>query len=472
MEKTIPYYNKSSSFKYEIEGYMILFSKLLGEGSYGKVYESYHKRNPSEKLAIKVIDFSGIPKNYRQRVEETFQKEVNSLLNLPHPNIMKFYDMIKTEDSLYLIAELCPEGNLLQFCGKINEQQAFFYLRKIVETMIFAHQNKIIHRDLKPANILIKAGEPKIADFGLSRTMENIENCETMTNAAGSPLYMAPEVISSDKYCSKCDVWSVGVMFYEMIFGETPWTANNRYQLFYKIQGNDLKFPKDKAISAKSKSIITAMLEKDRNKRIDFEGVLTLLKKSEEFFHNKLEKDMNYFEKFAKFMEKAAKNIEISENFGLSEDIKNHIVFLLKKYAMSIYIEKYLLLKESNEKYSGQELKNSNNKNIVEIDSFYAKEFESKNKNWKAFEEHYNEIMEIAIEELYEKKNVWAEIKNPKTFKNILNILEMRSMRKIKKNFKYNEKLVGVFSELKKKRNKNKEIMLDICKKKIEELFE
>lgn len=89
--------------------------------------------------------------------------------------------------------------------------------------------NKIIHRDIKPANILIKQGVFKIADFGFARQVDN--NNDLMMSIAGTPFYMAPQVLLHEPYSSKCDVWSLGMIAYELLFGKLPFTANNIIEL-------------------------------------------------------------------------------------------------------------------------------------------------------------------------------------------------------------------------------------------------
>jgi serine/threonine protein kinase len=87
-------------------------------------------------------------------------------------------------------------------------------------------QNNVIHRDIKPANILIKNGVAKITDFGFARIVDNVDDKVAHT-FLGSPLYMSPEILAKKEFSAKCDVWSLGMTFYEMLYGRTPWTAGN-----------------------------------------------------------------------------------------------------------------------------------------------------------------------------------------------------------------------------------------------------
>lgn len=96
-------------------------------------------------------------------------------------------------------------------------------------------QEKIVHRDLKPANILIHEGVYKIGDFGFAKYVDNFSN-EMLKSCVGSPIYMAPQVLERLPYTTKCDIWSIGVMFFEMLFGCPPWKARDEKELTSKIK--------------------------------------------------------------------------------------------------------------------------------------------------------------------------------------------------------------------------------------------
>lgn len=104
------------------------------------------------------------------------------------------------------------------------------------------HQKNIIHRDVKPANFLIHNGVVKIADFGFARVVDSVDESAVLT-FLGSPLYMAPQVLAKEKFSSKCDVWSLGVTIYEILYGMTPFTAKNPKQLLERILNDKLVFP-------------------------------------------------------------------------------------------------------------------------------------------------------------------------------------------------------------------------------------
>jgi serine/threonine protein kinase len=91
------------------------------------------------------------------------------------------------------------------------------------------YNNSIIHRDIKPANILIHEGVAKLTDFGFARVIDSGMEDQGAFSKVGTPLYMSPQILNDQKFSSKCDIWSLGMMLYEMLYGKTPWTANSPY---------------------------------------------------------------------------------------------------------------------------------------------------------------------------------------------------------------------------------------------------
>ena len=160
---------------------------------------------------------------------------------LHHPNIMKLYDVKKSSENLYLIVEHCNNGNLERFIkknnGRLSEYQTLSIIKDIVSGFKSIYKSNIVHRDLKPANILINDGIYKISDFGFSKVIESQLSMEDpiLTSYVGSPYYMSPQILSRDQtYSSKADIWSLGVMFYEMLYGKAPWNGKSPFDLIEK----------------------------------------------------------------------------------------------------------------------------------------------------------------------------------------------------------------------------------------------
>lgn len=146
-----------------------------------------------------------------------------------HENIVKLYDVYQTSNNMYIITQLCDSdlSSYLENNGKdksLPEADAKRLLKQIMKGAKYLHSNGIIHRDLKPANILIKNGVCKISDFGFAK---NLGQATIMRSIVGTPLYMSPQLLKGIKYTSKSDLWSIGLIYYEMLHGRTPWPANN-----------------------------------------------------------------------------------------------------------------------------------------------------------------------------------------------------------------------------------------------------
>ena len=134
------------------------------------------------------------------------------------------------------------------------------------------HKNNIIHRDIKPANILLKQGVAKLSDFGFSRVVADPEASGKFT-LLGTPLYTAPEILHATTFSSKCDVWSVGIMFYEMLYGKTPWSGTDLLDLRTNIMNKPLQFG-DIGRKTELKDLIRRMLQVKAEDRISWPCLL------------------------------------------------------------------------------------------------------------------------------------------------------------------------------------------------------
>ena len=257
----------------KIGEYFIYESDILGKGPYGKVYKGYHENDPSKLLAIKQINVQIMPESYFDGFKAIDEKEGNCLQNLDHPHIIKLYGVTMTRYNLYLATELCPDGNFSKIMGKVPIETLLVYFKQIIQALVYAKSIGAIHRDIKPENILMKDNVAKVCDFGFSKLVDE-PNVKSRMTKVGTPLYMAPEVFGDELYSCQCDVWSCGVMLYQMIYSQTPWTGINQYDLFDNIKKEPLKFPPKKDVDDKLKDLIGRMLNLDQDKRISLEQVL------------------------------------------------------------------------------------------------------------------------------------------------------------------------------------------------------
>ncbi|CAD8047842.1 unnamed protein product [Paramecium primaurelia] len=209
--------------------YSFNMNHLIGRGAYGIVYKGISTDGMS--VAIKVIDRRMINQTNTQQL----LNEIRSMKQLNHKNIVKFLDFYETQNNFYIISEFCNGGDLRDIIkrGKLDSLSVINILKQILNGYHQLYQNSIIHRDLKPANILLHQGIPKIADFGFAKKID-FEN-DLMTSIAGTPLYMAPQVILRQPYTSKCDIWSLGMILYELLFQKPPIIADNIIQMQERI---------------------------------------------------------------------------------------------------------------------------------------------------------------------------------------------------------------------------------------------
>jgi len=255
--------------------------KLLGTGTFAKVYSGQYKKRD---VAIKVFSESSLA----FRLED-FYKEVAIMCLLSHENIVRFegacIERKRDDESVFMIVtELMAKGSLKNIIKRnsVNFEKILKYSIDISMAMIYIHNVDIIHRDLKADNILINAIDvAKVADLGLAREID-IDN--GMTLMAGTPKWEAPEVLVSKKgkrnYSKSADVYSFGMVLYEMITGEEPFKEIHDLFELKKIVVDKGKRPKIPKVSTLNPAFIALMKlcwHKEPNKRPTFEKALQSL---------------------------------------------------------------------------------------------------------------------------------------------------------------------------------------------------
>lgn len=211
----------------------------IGDGGSATVFK-VQSRQYQEDFVVKLIDL-GIDDNSIKEIPSAFQAEIDSLIKLDHPHVIKIFDHFTSDTMLYIILEYCPGGSLKDMIDKegyIRPPVVFDLCRQILEALHFCHMNGVAHRDVKPSNILIdKYGRAKLADFGLAQLYQTSiyssdysdKACPISTIFGGSIPYLAPEILSQKPYDPrKADVWSLGVTFYEMASGKLPFNPPGR----------------------------------------------------------------------------------------------------------------------------------------------------------------------------------------------------------------------------------------------------
>tara|TARA_B100001564_G_scaffold341926_1_gene337114 strand:+ start:3770 stop:4906 length:1137 start_codon:yes stop_codon:yes gene_type:complete len=260
-----------------IENY-VYEDDYIGRGTFSKVYIGYIKDKPDKKYAIKKI--------YRKsdiKYVKYLNLEIEIMAKLNHKNIIKMYDTIYTDKHVFLVLELC-DTDLYSYIQltTLTEEDTKFIIRQIIEAIKYIMDNNIVHRDLKPHNILINKStkEIKLCDFGFAREFKDTLLTDTI---CGSPLYMAPELLQNQKYNIKSDVWSLGIIMYEIVMKNHPFKSNNISDLINKINNNK-PILTNSTFSIECKELINNLLEVDYTKRLDWEDVFT-----NNWIYNKIE---------------------------------------------------------------------------------------------------------------------------------------------------------------------------------------
>ncbi|CAL5229165.1 g12440 [Coccomyxa viridis] len=238
--------------------------KTLGNGSFGKVKIAEHVLT-QHKVAIKILNKRKIK---QQDMEEKVRREIKILRLFMHPHIIRLYEVIETDNDIYVVMEFVKAGELFDYIvekGRLVEDEARHFFQQIVSGVEYCHRNMVVHRDLKPENLLLDSKmNIKIADFGLSNVMRDGHFLKT---SCGSPNYAAPEVISGKLYCGpEVDVWSCGVILYALLCGSLPFDDENIPNLFRKIKGGIYNLPTH--LSHGARDLIPRMLVVDPLKRI------------------------------------------------------------------------------------------------------------------------------------------------------------------------------------------------------------
>ena len=250
--------------------------KLLGSGAFGEVWLVHHKELDRD-FAMKIIK----KRKNKSNEEKEILSEIEILKKLDHPKILKIIDFYSKVKKYYIITEYCPEGELFNEIikvGRFDEGQTAFIINQILKAITYCHRNQIIHRDIKPENIMITKREKngclqvKLIDFGTAKIFERgvAEN-----RYVGSSYYMAPEVLKR-KYDEKCDLWSIGVIFYILLTGRPPFDGNDDEEILKNVEKGvydktSYPFP---SLSNLAKDLINKLLQYEPKKRISAEEAL------------------------------------------------------------------------------------------------------------------------------------------------------------------------------------------------------
>eukprot|EP01039_Chlorochromonas_danica_P000352 gene348-377_t len=249
-----------------MENYVII--EHIGEGSFGKVYKA-RRKNTGFTVAMKFINKHG----KSEKDLKNLRQEIGILRTLNHENIILMFDAFETEREFCVVTEY-GQGELfdiLQDDQRLPEKTVQQIAKQLIKALYYLHSNRIIHRDMKPQNVLIGSnGRVKLCDFGFARAMST--NTIVLTSIKGTPLYMSPELVKEQPYDATSDLWSLGVILYELFVGQPPFYTNSIYSLINHIVKDPVKYPND--MSKEFKSFLQGLLQKNPTKRLNWPHLL------------------------------------------------------------------------------------------------------------------------------------------------------------------------------------------------------
>ena len=263
----------------KVGGYILISE--LGKGQFGTVYKAKQEET-GDIFAMKTVKKQSIQAN--ARLKTLFDTEIHIMSKIKHPNILHLYEYLETNNNFYLVIDFCNNGDMETHLKKhqfLGEEESVYFLMQVMNGFKELHKHKIMHRDFKLANIFLNDDKLIIGDFGFAKT-----GVDMTSTKLGSPITMAPEMLLNTgtklQYTNKADLWSIGVCFYQMIFGRLPWDVVDLDDLKIKVKeqsGPNLQFPSDKcSVSPECKDLLIKLLEIDPKKRIEWD----------DFFHHKL----------------------------------------------------------------------------------------------------------------------------------------------------------------------------------------
>lgn len=220
--------------------------RVLGQGAMGVVYEG-RDPNLDRRVAIKTVRVVGMAPTEIVEYEQRFKTEARSAGRLQHPNIVSVYDSDKHVDAMgqtaYIVMEFVQGEDLKHFLDqgkRFSLEQTAYMMADLLAALDYAHKNKIIHRDIKPANMLLtKEGRIKLTDFGVARITDSGEATKTSGGTVGTLKYMSPEQVAGKGVDSSSDLFSAGIVLYQLLTGVRPFDGEGYLDIVSKIVKED-----------------------------------------------------------------------------------------------------------------------------------------------------------------------------------------------------------------------------------------
>ena len=438
---------------------------ILGQGSFATVYLAVHSKT-KKKYAIKVIKIDLEKTNSKEL--ENIRREIKVHKRLSHPSIIKLHSYEYRENKVFLILEYAEKGNLFNFLKKLKTplpvKKISQIYKQICSAILEVHKLGMVHRDLKPENILLdKNMIPKICDFGWSVEIGQDEKRGTF---CGTYEYMAPEIYENEKYNVSVDVWSLGILLYEMFHGFSPFGSKSVFKIYRNIVEEEIKIKPDLDLDAKD--LIFKILKTEPGKRPSVREILNhnFIKKFEKDFSSIQDQNSkrNFFLKKKENLFKKIKKIPIKKE----DDNKKKILIkkkIEKSHSKSKY-KKYMMKKAKKKNYSSNMniYINKEEKQDLEIsiDSYDSSNIENRAFSSKdlSIEKKLKKNSSNLYNNKNDKKNLY-EKKKPKLNKSgYLNFKTFQDNGYISKNVKKDNLLKKKLAKSKKKNNNIKKKIL------------
>lgn len=271
-----------------------LLGEKLGEGFVGVVRKAYLLKDKTKKYAVKSI----LKKKMTKSNWEYFKREVDIFKETDCHNIVLFFECYEDDKELHIVTELCEGGDLVTFVEKrvgVHEELAKKLFWQAATAINYLHSFGITHRDVKLDNYLLttsdqESNDLKLIDFGFATRFRE----KRLNSTVGTPYYVAPEVLSKN-YSKECDVWSLGVLLYMMVFAEPPFKGRNNAMIFEQVKRKEIRFDGKRSMSASPelKKLILGLLERDVEKRLTISEAL-----QSTWFHSALREYNSYWKPF------------------------------------------------------------------------------------------------------------------------------------------------------------------------------
>lgn len=247
-------------------------TRVLGKGAMGIVYEG-RDPNLDRRVAIKTVKVENLSEEAAAEYESRFRTEARSAARLQHPNIVSVYDSDRDGDIAFLVMEYIQGDDLKHHLDRgvrYSLEQSLKMIRDLLSALDYAHKQGIIHRDIKPANLLIEpGGRVKLTDFGVARIQDSGDATRTQGSMVGTLKYMSPEQVQGQKIDSRADLFSVGIVLYQLLTDKRPFDGDNDFSIIHQIIGHTPPPPTsfNPRLPSAIDAVVARALAKDREQR-------------------------------------------------------------------------------------------------------------------------------------------------------------------------------------------------------------